>query len=206
MLKIWGRRNGLNVQKLMWCVGELHLEHERVDHGGQFGGNDAPWYRAMNPNGRVPTIDDDGFILWESNTMVRYLAEKHGQGQLWSTDLQSRATASKWMDWQLGTLLKSVMPIFYNLIRKSPGERNEAELGEAIELAAEHFAILDRQLAKTPYVAGDQLTMGDIPVGVLTYRWFNMPIERPALAHVESWYERLCQRSAYKSHVMLPLT
>ncbi len=206
MLKIWGRTNGLNVQKLMWCVGELGLEHERVDHGGKFGGNDAPWYRAMNPNGRVPTIDDDGFIVWESNTIVRYLAEKHGQGQLCPTDLQARATASKWMDWQLGTLLKSVMPIFYNLIRKSPEERNEAELGEAIALAAEHFAILDGQLAKTPYVAGDQLTMGDIPVGVLTYRWFNLPIERPTLVHVEDWYERLCQRPAYKTHVMHPLT
>jgi len=206
VLKIWGRRNGLNVQKLMWCVGELGLAHQRIDHGGEFGGNDAPWYRAMNPNGRLPTIDDDGFILWESNTIIRYLTEKHDLGGLWPEDLQARASASKWMDWQLGTLLKSVMPIFYNLIRKPPGERNAVELHDAIALAAVHFGILDQQLELAPYVAGDHLTAADIPIGVLTYRWYNLDIERPKLVHVEAWYARLCQRPAYGEHVMMSLT
>ncbi len=206
MLKIWGRPNGLNVQKVMWCVGELNLDHERVDHGGAFGGNDLAWYRAMNPNGKVPTIDDDGFILWESNSIVRYLSEKHGRGGLWPADSQTRAQASQWMDWQLGTLLKVVMPIFYNLIRKAPEARNTAELAEAIKLSAEHFQILDRQLEKKPYVVGDNLSMGDIPIGVLTYRWFTMDVPRPHLPHVEAWYARLCERPAYREHVMHPLT
>lgn len=206
MLKIWGRPNGLNVQKLMWCVGELELEHERIDHGGAFGGNDLAWYRAMNPNGKVPTIDDDGFILWESNSIIRYLSEKHGRGGLWPEDIQTRAHASKWMDWQLGTLHKVVMPIFYNLIRKAPEQRDEVELQEAIKLSAEHFQILDRQLANAPYVVGDSLSMGDIPIGVLCYRWFNLDIPRPHVPHVEAWNARLCERPAYREHVMHPLT
>ncbi len=204
MLKIWGRSDGLNVQKLMWCVGELGLDYERVDHGGTFGGNDEPWYRAMNPNGKVPTIDDDGFILWESHSIVRYLCEKHG-GDLWPEDIHARANASKWMDWQLGTLRNSVMPIFYNLVRKTPAERDQRELQEAIDLAAEHYAILDQQLETSSYVAGEHLTMGDIPVGALTYRWLNMDFERPRMPHVVAWYERLSQRPAFREHVMHPL-
>jgi len=190
----------------MWCVGELGIEHERIDHGGTFGGNDLAWYRAMNPNGKVPTIDDDGFILWESNSIIRYLSEKHGRGGLWPEDSHTRALASQWMDWQLGTLLKVVMPIFYNLIRKTPAERNQAELEEATRLSAEHFQILDRHLEKMPYVTGDTLSMGDIPIGVLSYRWFTMDVPRPGVPHVEAWYARLCERPAYREHVMHPLT
>lgn len=206
MLTIWGRANGLNVQKLMWCAAELRLDYIRIDHGGPFGGNDAPWYRAMNPNGRVPTIDDDGFVLWESNTIMRYLCEKHGHTELWPGDVQERALCSKWMDWQLGTLRESVMPIFYQLIRKTPEQRDAALLNASIETAAEHFRILDRQLAETPCLAGDHLTLADMGNGVLTWRWFNLDIERPSVPRVEAWFKGLQQRPAYREHVMLPLT
>ncbi len=206
MLKIWGRRNGLNVQKLMWCVNELGLEHERIDHGGPFGGNDADWYLAMNPNGLVPTISDDGFVLSESNSIIRYLSEKHGRGSLWSEDIQARAIASKWMDWQLGTLINSVMPIFYSLVRTAPEDRDQGALTEAVDLAAVQFIILDQQLSETPFLAGETFNMGDIPVGVLTYRWFNLDIPRPEVPHVEAWYARLQQRPAYCEHVMMALT
>jgi len=206
MLTIWGRANGLNPQKLMWCVAELRLDYVRIDHGGKFGGNDAAWYRAMNPNGRVPTIDDNGFVLWESNTIMRYLCEKYGGGDLWPGDIQDRALCSKWMDWQLGTLRESVMPIFYQLIRKTPEQRDAALLKASMETAVGHFRILDRQLAETPYLAGDHLTLADMGNGVLTWRWFNLDIERPSVPHVEAWFERLQQRPAYREHVMMPLT
>jgi glutathione S-transferase len=206
MMKIWGRTNSINVQKVLWCCAELGLEYERVDAGMAFGVNDTPEYRAMNPNGLVPTIDDGGFILWESHAIVRYLARKHGTGTLWPNDARAAADADRWMEWYSTTLWLNLRPIFHNLVRTPVEKRNMGEVEEARKRLAANFAILDKHLAGRDYLAGQSFTVADIPMGVASYRWFNLPLERPAMANVERWYQRLCGRPAFKQYCMLPLT
>jgi len=206
MMKIWGRTNSINVQKVLWCCAELGLEYERVDAGMAFGVNDTPEYKAMNPNGLVPTIDDGGFILWESHAIVRYLARKHGTGTLWPNDARAAADADRWMEWYSTTLWLNLRPIFHNLVRTPVEKRNMGEVEEARKRLAANFGILDKHLAGRDYLAGQSFTVADIPMGVASYRWFNLPLERPAMANVERWYQRLCGRPAFKQHCMLPLT
>jgi glutathione S-transferase len=206
MLKIWGRTNSINVQKVLWTCGELGLAHERIDAGLAFGVNNTPEYKAMNPNGLVPTIDDDGFILWESHAIVRYLARKHGAGKVVPDEPRAAANVDRWMEWYSTTLWPNVRPVFHNLVRTPPEKRNMTEVEEARKRLAANWDIADAQLAKSEYIAGKSFTIADIPLGVAAYRWFNLPIERPAQANVERWYQRLTQRPAFKAHCMLPLT
>ena len=205
MLKIWGRTSSVNVQKVMWTVAELGLAHERVDAGLHYGLVNEPWYRAMNPNGRVPVIDDGGFVLYESNAIVRYLAAKHGAGSLWHDNLKVRADGDRWMDWATSTVAPPLTPLFWGLIRTAPDKRNP----EAIEVerlkTEEVMKILDARLADRPYVAGDTFTIGDIPLGCFAYRWYALPIEHGEHAHLRRWYERLQARPAFRANVMLPL-
>ena len=206
VLKVLGRNNSSNVQKVMWCCGELGLKVDRVDIGGPFGKNKEPEYLALNPNGLVPTIDDDGFILWESNAILRYLSAKHGTGTLWPSDLRQRADADRWMDWQAGVVGPAIFPVFWGLIRTPPEKRDAAAIEAGRVKTAEVLKIADANLAKRPYMAGDTLTMGDIPLGIMVYRWFNFAIERPELKNLRAWYDRLTQRPAFREHVMLPIT
>ena len=205
MLKVLGRLTSVNVMKVMWCIDELGIAHERTDIGGPFGGNKEPAYLAKNPNGLVPTIDDDGFVLWESNACVRYIASKHGAGSLWPTDPKVRGDADRWMDWQLTTLSAPSAVIFWGLIRTKPEDRDMKAIGEAANKLNELYAVLDKALAGRKFVAGDQLTIGDIPIGAQTFRWFNLPVERARLPNVEAWFARLSERPAYKKNCMNPL-
>jgi glutathione S-transferase len=206
VLRIWGRSNSINVQKVLWCCEELDIRYQRVDVGGPFGGNKEPEYLRLNPNGLVPTISDGGFVLWESNVIVRYLAAKHGMGTLCPEDLAERADADRWMDWQMGTLWANFRPAFVGLIRTLPEKRDRDYIATAISKTTENLAMLDAHLATRDYVTGPAFTMADIPLGVTAYRWFNLEIERPPMPNLEAWYERLCGRSPYKATVMLPLS
>lgn len=206
MLKIWGRNNSVNVQKVLWCAGELGLHYQRIDAGLQFGGNHEAWYLKMNPNGLVPTIDDDGLILWESNTIVRYLAAKYSGGRLYPTDLSIRAQAERWMDWVLSTLNSDMRTIFWGWVRTPPAKRDLDALEKTRQSLCEIWARLDGCVANRDYVAGTGFTMGDIPVGAWAYRWFTLPIERPDLPNLRAWYDRLTERPAYRECVMPPLT
>ncbi len=206
MLKIWGRKNSINVQKVLWCCEELELDYERVDVGGPFGGNREPEYLAMNPNGLVPTISDVGFVLWESNAIVRYLAAKHGMGTLYPDNLAVRAEADKWMDWQMGTVWARFRPVFLGLVRTPPEERDVEGIEAGRRATEETMRILDAHLADHDYVAGSSFTMGDIPLGATAYRWLNLEIERPPLPGLEAWYGRLCERPAFRKSVMLPIS
>ena len=206
MLKIWGRRNSINVQKVLWCCGELGLDYERIEAGLAFGVNDTPEYKAMNPNGLVPTIDEDGFILWESHAIVRYLARKHGVGTLWPEDARTAADADRWMEWYDTTLWPNVRPIFHTLVRTAPEKRNMALVEEHRKLLAANWTIVDAQLARREYLAGAAFSMADIPLGVAAYRWFNLPLERPSAPNVERWYQRLTERPVFRERCMLPLT
>ncbi len=206
MLKLWGRINSINVQKVLWALGELKLPCERTDAGMQFGVVNEPFYRKMNPNGRVPTIEDDGFVLWESNAIVRYLAAKHGAGTLWPNDPRQRADADRWMDWATATVAPAITPVFWGLIRTPPEKRNMAVIEADAEKTAQAFQVLEQGIDGRDYVAGKAFTMGDIPLGTFVYRWYALDVKRPALKNVEAYYHRLQQRPAYKQHVMTPLS
>ncbi len=205
MLKILGRSTSSNVQKVMWCCAELGLPFERDDIGGPFGRTREPDYLAMNPNGLVPTIVDDGFTLWESNTIVRYLAAVHGSDAFWPSEPRARADAERWMDWQLSVLVPAIFPVFWGLIRTKPADRDKAAIAAGRDRLAASLAILDRHLASRDYVGGTNCTAADIPVGVIAYRWFEMDIEREDFPSLRGWYERLSQRPGYREHVMTGL-
>ena len=205
MLKIWGRTNSVNVKKALWTLEELKVPYERVDAGLQYGVVNTPEYRRMNPNGLVPTIDDDGFILWESHAIVRYLAAKHGAGSLWPTDLQRRADADRWMDWAF-TFAGALRPVFWNLIRTAPEKRDSKAIEEGIQKTGELAGYVEAHLADRPYVAGDALTMGDIPLGCHLQLWFRLDIAHPAVPRLKAWFERLCARPAYAKIVDTPLS
>ena len=201
MLKIWGSKGSSNVQKVLWCCGELGLDFEREDMGGPDRRHKAPDYLALNPNGLIPTIDDDGFVLWESNVIVRYLAAKHGMGTLYPVDLARRADADRWMDWQQ-TALAPPMGVLFRARLKSPPDATEpAALDAAMQKAGAAWTILEANLATRPYVGGSDLTMGDIALGNAVHRWFRLPLERPALPHLAAWYARLRERPAYAQHI-----
>lgn len=205
MLKILGRKTSSNVQKVLWGAAELGLEFERTDLGGPFGGNDQPDYLALNPNGTVPTLIDGDYTLWESNSVLRYLAAVHGAGTLWPTDPKVRGDAERWMDWQIATLSPAMVVVFRGLVRTPPEKRDMKAIEAARDRLSGMFAILDGALEGRGFVTGDRLTIGDIPVGIATYRWFNMPIEREDHANLKRWYDRLCERPGYQEHIMNPL-
>jgi glutathione S-transferase len=207
VLTIYGRTNSVNVQKVLWCLAELALPYTRVDAGLEHGKNTEPWYLALNPNGRVPLLTDGAFSLWESNTIVRYLAAKHGLGSLCPASLETRALAERWMDWQLSTLVGPVSAVFQNLIRRPSAERDAAAIERNLREANRAMALLDEHLKLEPYVAGERFTMGDIPVGATAHRWLEIPgIERPPFAAVRAWRARLAQRAGFRDHVQLPLS
>jgi len=205
-IKIWGRNDSSNVQKVLWCCGELGIDFDRVDLGGKFGGNKDQPYLNLNPNGLVPTIDDAGLILWESNTIVRYLTEKYGGGNIIEATPQGRAQASRWMDWQLTTLGPAIVPLFWGYVRTPPEKRDPGILKTALEKTGAAWKIADDRLAQNAYLAGKDFTIGDIPRGVWAYRWFNLPIERPKLDNLSRWYGALQKRTAYQKHIMIPMT
>ncbi|HLQ01163.1 MAG TPA: glutathione S-transferase [Burkholderiales bacterium] len=206
MLKLWGRINSINVQKVLWALEELKVPYERTDAGLQFGVVNEPFYRKMNPNGRVPTIEDDGLVLWESNAIVRYLSAKHGAGTLWPSELGQRADADRWMDWTTSTVAPAITPVFWGLIRTPPEKRDLKAIDEGAKKLADAFQVLEQSLDGRDYVAGKSFTMGDIPLGTFVYRWYALEVKRPKLEKVEAYYQRLQQRPAYKKHVMLPLS
>jgi len=203
MLKVWGRRNSINVQKVMWAVGELGLAHEHIDAGGSFGGLDTDEFGAMNPNRRVPVIDDDGTVVWESHAIMRYLTAKYGAGSLWPEDAGARARSDLWTDWVLADLQPAFIGLFWNLYRTPEEQRNWNLIRQGIARSAILFQLLDRHLGEHAFIAGDVLTMGDIPAGAQLYRYFELEIDRPSLPNVEAWYARLQEREPYRTHVMV---
>lgn len=202
MLRIWGRRNSINVQKVIWTVGELGLAHEHIDAGGSFGGLDTEEFGAMNPNRRVPVINDDGVVVWESHAIVRYLAAKYGDGILWPKDAGLRARSDMWMDWVATDLQPAFIGLFWNFYRTPEPQRNWNAIRQGIARSAVLFRLLDRQLGHS--IASDALTIGDIPAATQLYRYFNLDIDRPSLPNVEAWYARLQERETYRNHVMVP--
>ena len=197
MITVLGRRNSANVQKVMWTLGELDLQYHRENIGGSFGyPDDYP-----NPVQVVPSLRDGDITVWESNACVRYLARTYGQGSLWPDDAQSLATADMWMEWQRSDISNAFFPLFIMLIREAnaSAERIEKYTQECLRV----FAQLDKQLVGRDYICGDQLTMADIAIGAMCFRYMTLPVERANLPNMESWYVRLTERAAFQKHVMI---
>jgi len=204
MLKVWGRRSSFNTQKVLWLVGELDLAHEHIPAGGDFGRLDEPEFRALNPHRRVPVIEDGGAVVWESHNCLRYLAAKYGRGGFWSDDPAERARVEGWMDWSQTSLQPDFLTgIFWGYYRTPKADRDWPAISRSLARCAWHFGLLERTLRGRPFLAGDRLSLADIPAGTALYRYFELDIERPELPNVSAWYERLRQRPAYREHVML---
>jgi len=212
MLNIWGRISSLNVRKVVWCAQELGLDFQRTDAGGKFGIVQTPEYRALNPNGLVPTIHDgegaERVTLWESNVIVRYLCAKHSMNVLYPEQLAERFEAESWMDWQQTTLNPGTGGAFIQWIRKSAAERDNAVIARSVNATEPQFALLDAHLATRRFMLGDTFTMADIPVGCEAHRWFGLPAmeyTRPAWPHVERWFADLAARPGARGVLDLAL-
>jgi glutathione S-transferase len=206
MLRIWGRINSTNVKKVVWAAQELGIGFERIDAGRQFGVVGTAEYRALNPNGLVPTIEDDGFTLWESNAILRYLASKAGADTLYPTALQARAEVERWLDWQATTLQPALSPAFHGLVRTPAAERNPAAIEAARQKTEILLPILEARLAASRFVAGDAFTLADIAVGCSVHNWLNLELPRVAHPHIEAWYATLRQRAGSAGVLTLPLS
>ena len=208
MIRIWGRKAAFNVQKVLWCADELALAYERVDAGQHYGVVNTPAYRAKNPNGRIPTLEDGDLVLWESNVIVRYLSAQYGIGKLWPEDARKRADADRWMDWQVAALFYPTFRTFYLSTTRDPPEKQDKAALESLRQSIVHiFGILERHLETRSYVSGETLTMGDIPIGTTVDKWLRMPIERPAMPALDAYYERLNKSDAYRACVVnVPLS
>lgn len=203
MLTIWGRTSSINVRKVVWCAQELGVPFRRIDAGKHFGIVDSDAYRALNPNGLVPTIEDelDGggrLVLWESNVIVRYLCARHAGGTLHPGGLGERFDAERWMDWQQTTLNRAGGGAFLQWIRTRPEDRDATVSAQSVAAAEPLFARLDAHLAAQPFLVGERFTMADIPVGCEVHRWFGLPValyRRPAWPHLERYFGTLRSRA-----------
>lgn len=203
MLKLYGRSSSDSVQKALWMVGETGQPFEHIQLGGRFGGLDDPAYLKLNPHGRVPTLCDGDTVVWESNAIIRYLAAKYFAGSLWPDDLGARAAVDQWMDWAQTRLYPDINKLFWLTVRTPEAQQDRAVIEDTNIRVNGFYELLDRQLDERDYLAGSDLSAADFPSGATLYRYFEMPIERPALSNVMRWYDRLCQRAAYKQHVMV---
>jgi glutathione S-transferase len=205
MLKVWGRRSSANVQKVLWLVGELGLPHEHVPAGGDFGGLDTAAFRAMNPHGKVPVLQDDGVVVWESHAILRYLAAVHGADRFWPADPVARASVDGWMDWGQTALQPAFLGgVFWGGYRTPEALRDTAAVAAALDRTHACLALVDAQLAGRSFIAGEALSLADITVGAHLYRYFELEIDRPDLPGLAAWYGRLTDRPAYREHVMIP--
>jgi glutathione S-transferase len=205
MLKIWGRASSSNVQKVLWCCAELDVPFERVDLGGPFGGNRDPEYLRLNPNGLVPTVKDGDLIMWESNTICRYLASTHHGERLYPRDPAARTHVERWMDWQLASVGPPMGQLLFGLVRTNPERRDQAAIEAARRRALAAWEIVEDELADRAFLAGAELTLAEIVLGTQIYRWFNFPIERPDLPKLRAWYDRMRERPGFKSHIETPI-
>lgn len=191
---------------MLWCLEELGVSYERVDVGGQYGKLNDPLYRSLNPNGLIPCLQDGDFILWESNTIVRYLAAQYGDNALYLPEAKQRAAAEKWMDWATSSVVEPFKAVFIGLVRTAPELQDKAKIAHGIDQLNALMAIADEALSKQIYLSGDKFGIGDIPLGCLAYAWFNLPIERPELPHLQRWYQSLTHRTAFQKVIDIGLS
>jgi len=208
MITLWGRNNSTNVKKVLWTLEELDLAFNQIMAGLQFGVNQEADYLAMNPNGLVPLLRDDatGVTLWESNTIVRYLAAQYGQGSLWIEAPARRAEGEKWMDWANQTLSPAHRVILMGLVRTPEAERDYPAIEAAKESCEKLFAMMDETLAGQRWFSGDEFGTGDIAVAPFVWNLTNIGLSWTPRPHLERWLQALSERPAYRNVVMIPVT
>lgn len=213
MLRIWGRLSSINVQKVVWCARELHLDHERVDIGVTKGDLDTEAYVRLNPNRQIPVIEDfrgtdvggEPFVLWESNAIVRYLCARYGEGTLWPEDVKARASADRWMDWQTTAFSPAMVTAFLNLVRKPAAQRDAAAIEASCERTEPLAALLDQALAGREFIGGDRFTMADISLACAAHRWMGLPRQHQPRPELERWLSAMRARPAADGILELPL-
>lgn len=205
---IWGRTNSVNVQKVLWCLQELDLAYERIDAGMAFGKNREPDYLAMNPNGRVPTLVDGDFVLWESNSIMRYLVRAHRpQSSLYPQTPKVRSGVDRWLDWTLSTLQPVDRPVFWALVRTPAEQRDMTAIQKDADAEAEQWRIVDAQLSTRRYIEGDDFTLADIALGAYARRWFGVEgITKPTFANLERWYAQFANRAGFVKFIAPPMS
>ena len=205
MLEVWGRKTSSNVQALMWCIGELGLQYVRHDAGGIYGGTDEDNFLAMNPNGTIPVLKDTHLgPLWETGAICRYLAARYGSDGFWPSDAVGRADVDRWAEWaKLNVAMAFTVPVFWRVVRTPMAQRDEKTIQTAVEALEQRLAIADTALAMRSFLVGDELTLADIQFGHVLFRYYDIEIHRADLPNVQTYYNRLAQRPAYREHVML---
>ncbi|MEQ1579326.1 MAG: glutathione S-transferase family protein [Steroidobacteraceae bacterium] len=206
MLHIIGRSNSGNVQKVLWACEELSLPFTREDRGGTFGGNDDPHYLKMNPNGLVPTIIDGDAVIWESNTILRYLACKYGADTMWEPDPAQRTLGERWMDWQLAVLAPAHRVLFYQLIRTPEDKRDQTAIAKSRDMMATAMQLFDQGIPDSTYLGGERFTVADIALGIFVHRWFALPIFREPYPRAQRWYRAIAERQGFRKYVDVGLS
>ncbi|WP_322102926.1 glutathione S-transferase family protein [Paraburkholderia sp. J41] len=208
MITIWGRANSVNVQKVLWCCDELVLPFERIDAGGAFGRLDEPSFLALNPNGKVPTLVDGNYVLWESNAIVRYLAMQYGPSSvLYPADPKVRGSIERWLDWSAATLAPAERPVFLALVRTPPEKRDTAQIAADLHQLSQLWRLLDQHLTGRFFLENERFSIADIVLGAFARRWFGLEgVERVPLPNLERWYQRIAQREGFRKYVGMPLT
>lgn len=202
MIRVWGRASSSNVQKVLWALDELDQPFEHRAVGGPYGGTDQPDFTALTPMRRIPVIEDDGFVLWESHAILRYLARLHG-GALHRGTPQQTALVDQWMDFSLVHWQPAMTTIFWQLVRLPPSQRSDLLMANAMEDLHQATSVLEGRLTQSPWLAGDRFTIADIAAGTLLYRYFDFEIDRPTRPVLARWYETLQTRAAFRNRVLV---
>ena len=206
MLKIWGRRNSQNVQKVLWTLGELNIAYVHHDVGSTEGDLETPEFAKMNPHSRIPVLVDNNFTIWESNSIIRYLCATYSENILWPVKATERSYADRWMDWELATLQPDFLKMFWEFYRTPEKDRDNNQIAISQARCLLHFKKLDDHLCNHAYLAGESFTMGDIACGTCLYRYFEMGLKVEKLKNVLAWCERLSHRVAFQNNIMVPFS
>lgn len=206
-IKVWGRITSSNVKKVLWVADELKLAIERIDAGGKFGVVDTPAYLALNPNGRVPTVEDGDFVLWESNAVMRYFCEKYNGEALYPADARQRADINRWLDWSLSTLSPVDTKVFLATIRTPEAKQDKAAIAKMVEQAGHAYAIMNERLKDRPFFAGERFSLADLALSIFFDRWSRNPFlaTRPEAPHASAWLARVREREGFRKYVEIPL-
>lgn len=206
MITVWGRANSTNVIKVLWLCEEMNLGFTRKDVGGPFGGLQTPEFLALNPNGAIPVIEDDGAVVWESHSILRFLAQKYGSSALYPADPAARSQVERWLDWHISTLAPALNPVFVALYRTPAEQRDQAALTLLIERLTAVMSRLDAHLSARPFIAGASFSIADVAFGNSVWRWFAFPFEKPKLPHLERWQALVSKRPGHQKYVAQPLS
>ena len=206
MLTLYGRKTSINVQKAAWAMGEAELDWNWIDKDGIVGSIDSPEYRKLNPTSQIPTLDDNGLLVRQSNPIVRYIARKYAPIKLWPEQDSAYVEAERWMEWQATDNWKNMVTVFWGLIRTPPEKQDKISINRSVEYLNNDFAHLNEHLAGRRYIGGELFSMGDIPAGAATYRFYSLPIERMNFSNLEAWYTLLQERPSFRELVMVPLS